>query len=340
MDTLKDSMAVKLVGTIVITALVIIVGIRILNYINSKRTEEPTWFGRANFFGIYKDTEKPFVIPSKRLPFSDFGKEYTYTCWIRVDNWNHLFGKAKHIFHRGRADMSIMNPGVFLHPTKNQLIVRVDSKETANTYYVRRNTKILGNNELVTLDETNEADCRKECNQRDNCDSFTLDKIVNQCKFYSNAKQETRSDWKSRKEEEVSNSDSFLKLRSMNPAGYSAFELDSLNPCDIIDIPFQKWVHIGIVLWNRSLDVYLNGKLARSCALKGIPNINDGNVFVTHNGGFKGDLATLRYFNRALNASEIYDLYKMGQDRTTVAKKLLPNIKISFTAEAAEDDEN
>lgn len=339
MDAIKDSMAVKIVGTIVITAIVIIFAIRILNYINSKRTLEPTWFGMANFFGIYKDTVKAFEIPSKRIPFSEYGKEYTYTLWIKVENWNYLFGKPKHIFHRGRSDMAVMNPGVFLHPTKNQLIVRVDSKETANTYYVKRNTRILGNNEISSLDESNEIDCRKECNYKENCDNFTLDNISNQCKFYSNEKPETISDWKLRKDAEVSNSNSYLKVRSMDPYGYSKFELDSLNPCDIVDIPLQKWVHIGIVLWNRSLDVYLNGKLARSCALKGIPNINDGNVYVTQNGGYKGDLASLRYFNRALNASEIYDIYKQGQDRVTIAKKMLPNIKISFTADAeAEED--
>jgi hypothetical protein len=231
-----------------------------------------------------------------------------------------------------------MNPGVFLHPTKNQLIIRVDSKETANSYYVKNNSRILGNSEISSIDEANENDCRKECNNKDSCDSFTLDKIANQCKFYSNEPPQVPADWKGRKDEHVSNSDSYLKVRSMNPEGYSAFELDSINPCDIVDIPLQRWVHIGIVLWNRSLDVYLNGKLARSCALKGIPNINDGNLYVTQNGGYKGDMATLRYFSRALNASEVYDIYKQGQDRVTLAKKLLPNIKISFTAETAEED--
>jgi hypothetical protein len=338
MDTLKDNIAVKVVGITVITALVLYFVVKVLTYLNNKRSEEPTWFGMANFFGIYKDTTKSFEVPSKKLKFSDYGKEYTYCFWIKVENWNYLYGKPKHVFHRGRSDMAVMNPGVFLHPTKNQLIIRVDSKETANSYYVKKNTRYTGSEVLTTVDEANEHDCRKECNQRDNCDSFTLDKIANQCKFYKGSSVEIPSDWDAKKLEAVSNSDSYLKVRSMNPDGYSAFELDSINPCDIVDIPLQRWVHIGIVLWNRSLDVYLNGKLARSCALRGIPNINDGNLYVTQNGGFKGDMATLRYFSRALNASDIYDIYKQGQDRVTLAKKLLPNIKISFKAEAAEED--
>jgi hypothetical protein len=339
MDTLKDSTAVKVIGITVITALVLFFALKVITYLNNKRAEEPTWFGIANFFGIYKDTTKAYTIPSKRLAFSEYGKEYTYCFWIKVENWNYLFGKTKHILHRGDLSMRVMNPGVFLHPTKNQLIIRVDSKETANSYFVKENTRINGNKEISIIDEANESDCRKECNQIDSCDTFTLDKITNQCKFYSNEKREEASDWNGRKDNEVSNSKSFLKVRSMNPEGYSEFELDSLNPCDIVDIPLQKWVHIGIVLWNRSLDVYLNGKLARSCALKGIPNINDGNLFVCQNGGYRGDLAALRYFNRSLNASEVYDIYKQGQDRVTLAKKLLPNIKISFTAQAATEED-
>lgn len=338
MDTLKDNTAVKVVGITVITALVLFFVVKVLTYLNNKRAEEPTWFGVANFFGIYKDTTKAFEVPSKKLLFSDYGKEYSYCFWIKVENWNYLYGKSKHVFHRGRSDMTVMNPGVFLHPTKNQLIIRVDSKETANSYYVKNNSRYVGNKEISSVDEANEIDCRKECNQKENCDSFTLDKIANQCKFYSSETPEIPADWRARKDEPISNSSSYLKVRSMNPEGYSAFELDSLNPCDIVDIPLQRWVHIGIVLWNRSLDVYLNGKLARSCALKGIPNINDGNLYVTQNGGYKGDMATLRYFSRSLNASEVYDIYKQGQDRVTLAKKLLPNIKISFTAEAEEED--
>jgi hypothetical protein len=338
-NSLKDSTAVKVIGLTVITALVLFFVVKVLTYLNNKRAEEPTWFGLANFFGVYKDTTKGFEVPSKKLMFSDYGKEYTYCFWIKVENWNYLYGKTKHVFHKGRADMSVMNPGVFLHPTKNQLIIRVDSKETSNSYYVKNDSRFIGKSELASVDEANEFDCRKECNTRDNCDSFTLDKIANQCKFYSGDGSETPENWNARKDPEVANSQSYLKVRSMNPDGYSKFELDSINPCDIVDIPLQRWVHIGVVLWNRSLDVYLNGKLSRSCALKGIPNINDGNLYVTQNGGYKGDMATLRYFNRALNPSEVYDIYKQGQDRVTLAKKLLPNIKISFTAEAGTEDD-
>jgi hypothetical protein len=341
MDYLKESLAVKIIGVTVIVVIFVYFAYKLIVYLNNKRAEEPVWFGTSNIFGIYKDTQKPFEVPSRRLISATFGKEYSYCVWIKVDNWNYLYGKPKHILHRGLADMSVMSPGVFLHPTKNQLIVRVDSKETSNSYFVKDNSKIEGKSKtnMPSLIEATESDCRKACNDDDMCDNFTLDKISNECHFYKNGGKDTVTSWSKRTDAPVSNSKSFLKLRNMNPDQYSEYEYDSLNPCDIVDIPLQRWVHIGIVLWNRSLDVYLNGKLARSCALKGIPNINNGNLYITQNGGYQGDMATLRYYNRALNASEVYEIYREGQDYYTLSRKLLPNIKITFRTETETEGE-
>jgi hypothetical protein len=42
------------------------------------------------------------------------------------------------------------------------------------------------------------------------------------------------------------------------------------NRCDIINgIEYQRWILIGVVANNRTLDVYIDGKLARSCVYKG-----------------------------------------------------------------------
>jgi hypothetical protein len=337
-SNLSESYAVKAIGITVIVVLILYYSYKAIVFYNNRKEQEPTWFGMRDFFGNFKDTTRAFDIPSRRLKYSEYGKEYTYCFWIKVENWNYLYGKAKHILHKGLADMSVMNPGVFLHPTKNQLIVRVDSKETANVYHPKRNTRIEGSEKINEMDETNESDCRKECNFNEQCGSFTLDKLANKCTFYKNANKSTAKDWDARPGDTVAHSTSYLKVKSMDPDGFSQFELDALNPCDIIDLPLQRWNHIGIVLWNRSLDVYLNGKLARSCALRDIPNINDGNLYVTQRGGFRGDMASLRYFNRALNAAEIYEIYSQGQDRMSLAKRLLPNIKITFKAEAAEEE--
>lgn len=82
--------------------------------------------------------------------------------------------------------------------------------------------------------------------------------------------------------------------------------------CDIRNIPLQKWVHIGYVLNNRTVDIYVDGKLERSCVLRGVPVLNDMPVRVADDGGFYGQIAKMQYFTRPLEPSEIAELYSEG----------------------------
>ena len=98
---------------------------------------------------------------------------------------------------------------------------------------------------------------------------------------------------------------------SMNPLENP----DLLGPnkaCDIDNIPLQRWVHVCVSLWNRTLDVYINGKLTRSCVLEGVAKLNNGNVYTTGAGGFQGYMSRLQYFNHAVNPDKVYGLYKKG----------------------------
>ena len=80
------------------------------------------------------------------------------------------------------------------------------------------------------------------------------------------------------------------------------------------NIPLQKWVHIGYVLNNRSIDIYINGKLQRTCVLKGLPiplNPKD-KLRITVSGGFYGKVGRTQYFARSLRPEEIASLYYRG----------------------------
>ena len=79
--------------------------------------------------------------------------------------------------------------------------------------------------------------------------------------------------------------------------------------CDIVNVPLQRWINLTVVLQNKTLDVYLNGDLKRSCILENIPKLNNGDVYVTHNGGFNGYIADMIYKNKASTADEINNSY-------------------------------
>ena len=82
--------------------------------------------------------------------------------------------------------------------------------------------------------------------------------------------------------------------------------------CDVKNIPIQKWVHIGYVLNNRTVDIYLNGKLERSCVLRGVPKLNEEKVQLGLNGGFFGKMSNVVYYRKALNPDQIFYIYSGG----------------------------
>jgi len=82
--------------------------------------------------------------------------------------------------------------------------------------------------------------------------------------------------------------------------------------CDIKNIPLQKWVHIAYVLNNRTVDMYIDGKLERSCVLRGVPKLNEDPLYVCDNGGFFGKVSNLVYYKYALNPDEVQQIYSDG----------------------------
>ena len=89
---------------------------------------------------------------------------------------------------------------------------------------------------------------------------------------------------------------------------------DSVESCDIHNIPLQKWVCVCYVLNNRSVDIYINGKLERTCVLKGLPLAlnNKEKLRFSVSGGFYGKLGRTQYFARPLSSEEVANLYFKG----------------------------
>jgi hypothetical protein len=80
----------------------------------------------------------------------------------------------------------------------------------------------------------------------------------------------------------------------------------------IPDIPLNKWVNVIIRCQNTTLDVYINGTIARSINLVGVPKQNYGDVYVAMNGGFDGYISNLWYYNYGLGTSAIQKLVNNG----------------------------
>ena len=87
----------------------------------------------------------------------------------------------------------------------------------------------------------------------------------------------------------------------------------TLHTCSVKNIKMQKWVHVVTVVNNRTLDIYVDGKLVRTCVLPGVAKVNNtAPVQITPNGGFSGQTAKFMYFDGPTNPQEAYNIYKDG----------------------------
>ena len=86
-----------------------------------------------------------------------------------------------------------------------------------------------------------------------------------------------------------------------------------VHKCKIQNIPLQKWVNLLISVYGRSLDVYLDGKLVRTCLLPGVARVETNNpLYITPNHGFAGYTARLQYTDGPTNPQQAWNIYKAG----------------------------
>lgn len=55
------------------------------------------------------------------------GVTFSYTCWVRIDDFAYKYGTPKVVFTKGSTDLSTMCPAVFIDGTSNSLIVKLDT---------------------------------------------------------------------------------------------------------------------------------------------------------------------------------------------------------------------
>jgi len=113
-----------------------------------------------------------------------------------------------------------------------------------------------------------------------------------------------------------------------------------MTPCDVKDVPLQRWVCITIVSSGRVMDIYMDGKLARSCVLDSVVSVPRGNLKLRlgEYGGFGGRYSSVQMWSQQLTPDVIYGIYMMGPTQaqhnifTDISKWL--NLNVSFTGSA------
>jgi hypothetical protein len=95
--------------------------------------------------------------------------------------------------------------------------------------------------------------------------------------------------------------------------------LDSSAGCDLPEIELQRWVNISIAVNGKTVDVYIDGKLTRSCILPNFFKV-DGSGYSANllmHGGFGGQISTTMMYDSALHPEAIYKNYIAGPEPIT-----------------------
>ena len=86
-----------------------------------------------------------------------------------------------------------------------------------------------------------------------------------------------------------------------------------VHTCSVSNVPIQKWVNLVVSVYGRSMDVYIDGKLVRTCLLPGVASVNNNaNVYVTPLGGFEGWTSKFQYYPNSINPQEAWNIYTRG----------------------------
>jgi hypothetical protein len=95
------------------------------------------------------------------------------------------------------------------------------------------------------------------------------------------------------------------------PAGHSSSS-DDVFVCEVPNIPLQSWISVSVTVFDRNLDVYINGNLVKSCFLPGVPKPAIGNIDLAKDGGFSGYMCDLNHYGKALTPSDAQAFYNAG----------------------------
>lgn len=294
---------VTIIAVIVILVVLAIVIVAIYRYqVNLQRTEPSLLKNPTHAYEV-NDVKSANQVAM----LSPTGQEYTYNVWMYIDNWGKNYGKMKHVLTRATTSpfstdpdkAGAANPTIWLYPNENNLAVRVSTMKLSDEVRDKYDHNLYPKYQNVrTRDESRYTN-------------------VNPNYYYQKYKGDPRQ---------------------------QAEFVNTTVACDISNIPLKRWVMVTVVLWNRTLDVYINGFLTRSVVLPGAPLFDPAELNRIYIGGdhpkqtFGGYFSRIKYFNKAITADRVMNLYKDGPLPATYWWNALKyNIKVSLDIDQDSD---
>ena len=112
------------------------------------------------------------------------------------------------------------------------------------------------------------------------------------------------------------------------------------STCEIKNFPLQTWVNISLSVYNRAIDVYIDGKLIKTCSMPTVasPISNSSTIFIGGTKtpdnyqvpGFSGFIASVVYSPDVFSPKEVWDIYSRGYTNSAFDLNALKRYKLEL----------
>ena len=260
------------------------------------------------------------------LPNVGHGMGYSISMWLWLDDFDYKYGEYKHILHKGDADANSVQPGIWLHPKTNKIMIRYDNDKRKIEYDFNK-AKIFKSftegpsDHYDTLQGLNLENAKAKCSASSNCLGFAalvsdpnVDTSAVKWAVYPTTNIEGKLVSMDHKDDgyEMGTYIKNTKSRSMNPAIEKKVVNDKNISNDIDDVPLNRWFHLVIVVNNQTVEVYLDGKLRSTSNSAGHMKNNNGDLYIANDGGFGGYYTYIKYFDHPITQQEVSKIYYQG----------------------------
>ena len=101
---------------------------------------------------------------------------------------------------------------------------------------------------------------------------------------------------------------------NLSGSGLDINESSKTKICKIRNVPLQKWVNMIISFNNRTIDIYMNGKLVKTCILEYPPSIDQTEDIVITPGskGFDGKTSKFKFWGSPMDPQKAWYTYSDG----------------------------
>jgi hypothetical protein len=299
---------------------------------------------RKQYSGSITSGTTQQIINSSQLKSSSGSNESTYSIWVNIDNWNDFYGQKKVILSRGHTGTATTkisstyteNTGnipktypsfeLYLDEYGNNLVAKslMLRNQPGGYKYIDKFIQADGlsgsgtptnnlvfnkwvNNVGITGYQIGKA-CDIACDGDVGCIGYTYDTAWGSNCGLIGTKNNTPPIL----------AGTFIDYPVLGGTGFSAIKNESFyHTCKVPKIPTQQWVNIIVSISTVSVDMYLDGKLIKTCITNGELATNDFDIVLSPNGvGFTGWNAKFQYWPKYISPKDAWNIYKKGYQKT------------------------